>query len=120
MNNTIKLYATILLFLFTNLLISCSNSNERFLEDFEKYVEQIENNVELKQEINYDECELEMAKFIDRYEELSKKTSWRNYEETKYQQLNNRLSLAIGKSAIRDVSTGVRDFITNLGESLGY
>lgn len=120
MNNTIKFYTTVLVYLFTFLLISCSNSNEKFLTDYEKYVEQIENKVELKQDINYDECELEMAKFLDRYEELSQKTSWKNYEETRYQQLNDRLSLAIGKSAIRDVSTGVRNFITNLGDSLGY
>ena len=120
MNRTNKFFSTIFAICCVITLLACSNSNEKFLKDYEMYVELIEQKVEMNQDINYDECELEMAKFLDRYEKLCQASSWNNYEETKYQQLNNRLSLAIGKSAIRDVSTGVRDFIKNLGESFGY
>lgn len=116
MNRLFKIILLVLFVYFAFDFVSSYFSKEKFLLDFENYVERIERNVERKEKIDYDECELEIKKYHKRYEKIGLFSSWTESEKTIYKELRKRLSETVRTSALRDAASAFKYILKNLDD----
>lgn len=108
---------TLLMLICSMLLVSC-DSSEKFLADYEKFAQRIEEAAENEETNQYAYFEKEMLKYDARVVKIKQSGKWSKSDETDYNIISGRITLAMAKLGLYKTTDGFLNTLKGIGERL--